>query len=88
MWLNLFLIYVGSVLILLGMLKLSNNSDTFREWSCIGHNDNYNTLVNTSLVPVINTFMCIIIVMAALINTAFKSGFGSKIGNFIKKIVE
>lgn len=92
MLLNLFLIYVGSVLWVLGMLKLSNNNETFKDLSCIGSHKNHDILVDTSLIPFVNTFMCVVITALLLLNCLFKFcklGKGlSKIRKIIEKIVE
>ena len=90
--LNLFLIYVGSVFIILGMLKLSNHNETFKELSCIHDNNNYQILVRICLVPLFNSVMCIIVTVAFLLNVLFSSckinkGVG-KIKQIIEKIVE
>lgn len=92
MLLNLFLIYVGSVLWVLGMLKLSNHNETFKELSCIHDHSNYQFLVNFCLVPFVNSFMCITIVVVFLLNLVFEyckidKGVG-KIKQIIEKIVE
>lgn len=92
MILNLFLIYIGSVLWVLGMLKLSNCNGTFRDLSCIGYNNNYNILVNLSLIPFANSFMCIVVSLTLLLNCLFHyskvdKGIG-KIRKIIEKIVE
>lgn len=92
MLLNLLLIYIGSVLWVLGMLKLSNCNETFRDLSCIGSHNNYDILVTTSLIPFANTFICIVISLALLLNCLFhysKVDKGiSKIKRIIEKIVE
>lgn len=71
--LNLFLIYVGSVFIILGMLKFSNHNETFKKLSCIHDNNNYQILVGICLVPLFNSFMCIIVTMSLLLNVLFSS---------------
>lgn len=92
MLLNLFLIYIGSVLWVLGMLKLSNHNETFKELSCIHDNNNYQFLVNSCLVPFANLSVGITITIVFLLNVVFKcckinKGVG-KIKQIIEKIVE
>jgi len=92
MLLNLFLIYIGSVLWVMGMLKLSNCNETFRDLSCIGSHNNYDILVTTSLIPFVNTFMCVVVVALLLLNCLFEfckldKGI-DKIRKIIEKIVE
>jgi len=92
MLLNLFLIYIGSVLWVLGMLKLSNHNETFKDLSCIHDHSNYKLLVGICLVPLFNSVICIVVTVTFLLNVLFSSckinkGVG-KIKQIIEKIVE
>jgi len=92
MLLNLFLIYIVSVLWVLGMLKMSNNNETFKELSCIHEHNNYKLLVGICLVPLVNSFMCIVVTVTFLLNAFLNyckvvKGI-DKIKRIIEKIVE